>query len=802
MPSKILVVDDEELIRWSISEDLARAGYKTHSSEDLASAVRALEKDAPDVVLTDLRLGADSGLDVLREARRLCPGVPVVLMTGFADVSTAVEALREGAADYISKPLQLEGLKITLQRVLEAATMKNRLQQAHQKRRDRYSLDTIVAASPSMAEAVDLARKIAASPSGTVLILGESGCGKDRLARAIHFESARASQPLMEISCTAIPEHLLESELFGHEKGAFTDAARQKKGLFELSDGGTVFLNEIGHMPLGLQGKILRFLEDKTFKRVGGSEDIVVDVRIVAATNEDLERAVAEKRFRSDLYYRVNVLTVRLLPLRQRREDIAPLVDVLLSGLCRELVKPRPQLPPETLAAMLAYSWPGNVRELRNILERMLILGETQFRPGPAPEFARPAPGAPGASTYPLPDGGVRLEEVEKSLIEQALKLSGGKQQKAAQLLGLSRDALRRRLEKFGLKLAALALLTVLATLPARGAPDAGGKTAKTSSREVVFPPPPDEARIRWVRSIAREGDLSGRGRGGFWRKLIDMLTGKQGEELALARPYGVSVLGEKIFVADTESSSVVVFDKAKGSIERVGAGAQGRLTSPIGVSVDSSSRVFVTDSAADIVKAYGADGTVLWQVGALGKGAGALKKPTGIAVGRRGDVLVADTGNARIVSLSAESGAYLGEIGRKGSGDGELAVPTNLWVERDGTVLVTDTILCRVSAFGEDGRFLFGFGSCGDIAGYLSRPRGVASDSDGNIYVVDALFDAVQIFDRSGKLLLFFGGHGGGPADFQLPAGLFIDPSDHVWVVDSFNRRIQEFEYLKKPAR
>lgn len=459
MAAKILIVDDEDLIQWSLSEDLTKAGYKTVTAEDVPSAVAAIEKESPDVVITDLRLGDASGIDVLRAAHRIIPGLPVILMTGFADFGSAVEALREGAADYISKPLQLAGLKITLQRVLETVTLRSRLQVAQRKRRIRYNLDTIVAASPSMKQAVEMARKIAASPFGTVLLLGESGCGKDRLARAIHFESLREAQPLMEINCTAIPEALLESELFGYEKGAFTGAAHQKRGLFELAEGGTVFLNEIGHMPVGLQPKILRFLEEKTFKRVGGTEDISVDVRIVAATNEDLECAIAEKRFRSDLYYRVNVLTIHLLPLRHRREDIMPLIKLLMDRLCQELGKPRPELPAKTLAAMQEYNWPGNVRELRNVIERMLILGETHFQPiaSPAQQAAvRAATRENGKSCdlLSLPAGGVRLDDVEKSLVQQALAKSAGNQQKAANLLGIGRDALRRRIEKFGIKAA------------------------------------------------------------------------------------------------------------------------------------------------------------------------------------------------------------------------------------------------------------------------------------------------------------------------------------------------------------
>ncbi|MBI5208408.1 MAG: sigma 54-interacting transcriptional regulator [Elusimicrobia bacterium] len=488
MPAKILIVDDEELIRWSLCEDLAASGYKTVAAEDEASAVEALEREAPDAVLTDLRLGRGSGLEVLKAARRANPGLPVVIMTGFADFSTAVEAMREGAADYIAKPLQLAGLKITLQRVLETARLRSRLENATQKRRDRNSFEGVVAESPSMREALAMARKIAASPQGTVLILGESGVGKDRMARAIHFGSLRADRPFMEITCTALPENLLESELFGHERGSFTGAAERKRGLFELADGGAVFLNEIGHMPAVLQAKILRVLEDKAFRRVGGKEDLTVDVRIMAATNEDLEKAVAERRFREDLYYRINVLAIRLKPLRDRPEDIGPLADLLMDRLARELGRPKPGLPAKTVADMKAYPWPGNVRELRNVLERMMILGETDFQPIAPP---RPAPAQPAA--FALPEQGVSLDEVERRLVEQAISRSAGNQVKAAQLLGISRDALRRRLEKFGLA-AGLALALGLRSLPA-SAGFFGGKDKDAGAKDPVALALPDKAK-------------------------------------------------------------------------------------------------------------------------------------------------------------------------------------------------------------------------------------------------------------------------------------------------------------------
>lgn len=339
------------------------------------------------------------------------------------------------------------------------------------------------------------------------------------------------------------------------------------------------------------------------------------------------------------------------------------------------------------------------------------------------------------------------------------------------------------------MKTTILILLTLFLGAPALRA---------AAPQDIVFPPPPDVARVRFVRAVSGKHDLGGKSRG-VWTKIWAAVTGAEQEGLALARPYGLWVQGGRIFVADTEGASVVVLDMEKASVKRIGVGAQERLTAPISVAVDLSSRVFAADSAMNAVKAYSPEGKLLWQAAALGGKAGELKKPTGVSIGRDGAVLVADTGNARIVALSAQTGAYLREFGRKGSGPGEFSIPANLWVEPDGTVLVSDSMLCRVQSFSPEGKFLFQFGECGDMAGYLSRPRGVASDSEGNIYVVDALFNAVQIFNREGKLLLFFGGTGAGPASFQLPAGIFIDASDRIYVVDSYNRRVQIFQYLKK---
>jgi DNA-binding NtrC family response regulator len=483
MAIRVLVVDDDPDFSESMLEALNLMGFKPTGAASVDEAKKRLDKAVPDIILCDLNLGKQSGMDLLRDLKKTRPDLPIILMTGFADLETAVEALREGAADFLQKPINYEAIKITIERVLESSRLKQRMDVAGKKRKAKYSFDSVVCESAAMKQVVKTARKIAASPVGTVLILGESGAGKDHLARAIHYESPRAAHPFMEVSCTAIPGDLLESELFGHEKGAFTSAVSSKKGILELAQGGTAFLNEIGHMPLSLQAKVLRVLEDKTFMRVGGKEEITIDVRIMAATNENLQKAMAEGRFRGDLFFRLNVLTLNLSPLRDRREDILPLADIILEKLCDTLRRPKPELSEEFRQVLLAHDWPGNVRELRNTLERMLILGEEEplsalkasvpavgarriaVEGGTttiemAPPASVPAGGAVPAAAAPagngdpfvLPQAGVKLEEVEKRLIAQALERTGGNQRDAAKLLGLSRFAFSRRAEKYGLK--------------------------------------------------------------------------------------------------------------------------------------------------------------------------------------------------------------------------------------------------------------------------------------------------------------------------------------------------------------
>ena len=454
MPPKVLVVDDERLIRWSLEQTLAKSGYDVETAEDGGGAVAAVYEDAPDLVLLDLKLPDTDGIQVLRQIKDAHPDIPVVIMTAYADVATAVEAMRLGAYDYISKPIDFENLAVTLRNALEARQLRQKMEFLREKHLHPFHFDRIVGRSRGIQDIIALARKVTASGTTTVLIQGESGTGKDLLAKALHYESARADEPFMEITCTAMPESLLESELFGHERGAFTDAKVQKKGLLELAHGGTIFLDEVGDMGPALQPKLLRVLEERRFRRVGGTKDISVDIRVVAATNKDLRGAVDQGSFRKDLYYRLQVVTITIPPLKERREDIGPLARHFLEHFGREFKKPLPRLSPEAERLLMRYDWPGNVRELRNVIERAMILSDSgEVVPADLPpEIANRSGEAPRETPrFQLPSTGVVLEDLERDLVRQALEATHGNQTRAARLLGLTRDELRYRAKKFDL---------------------------------------------------------------------------------------------------------------------------------------------------------------------------------------------------------------------------------------------------------------------------------------------------------------------------------------------------------------
>jgi DNA-binding NtrC family response regulator len=377
----------------------------------------------------------------------------VIIITAYSTVDTAVEAMRVGAYDYISKPFDLDELTITVKRALEASSLRREVTERVREEKARFGLHNLVGKSRPMQEIAGLVRKVSQSQASTVLIRGESGTGKDVIARAIHFESSRADKPFMNITCTALQETLLESELFGHEKGAFTDAKNQKKGLFELANFGTIFLDEIGDMSASLQAKLLRALEDRTFRRVGGSQDIKVDVRIIAATNRPLEKLIEEKKFREDLYYRLNIITVDILPLRERREDIPLLVDHFLKKFAVEFRKTVNDLSGEALRKLESYPWPGNVRELKNVIERAVLLGSGPVITADDVTLGRSVVAAPekDKKLFSIPAKGFKFDELEKDIVLQALERTNGNQTKAGELLGMTRDQIHYRMEKFGL---------------------------------------------------------------------------------------------------------------------------------------------------------------------------------------------------------------------------------------------------------------------------------------------------------------------------------------------------------------
>lgn len=447
----IAVVDDELLHRTWLAEHLQRAGYEVVTAVDGKDGREIIQQRSPALMLLDVRLPGESGIDLLSVFRGMDRDLVIIIMTAYGEIETAVQALKAGAYDFLEKPLDADNLLITIKKALETRRLRHEVAVLREQHRWQFADVELVGRSALMRELAETVKKIARSDSATVLLLGESGTGKDLIARAIHAQSRRRERPFLAVNCTALPDQLLESELFGHERGAFTDARERKKGLAELADGGTLFLDEIGDMSRAAQAKILRFLEDSTFRRVGGTSDLKVDVRVIAATNRNLEHAVAERSFREDLYYRLKVIPVTVPPLRDRPEDIEPLAAYFVDKLATELRRSPPGIPKETRQLLETYSWPGNVRELRNVLERILILEDAdELLPEHLPPEIRN-----GGKRYEqdenairLPVDGVRLADVEADLIRQALARTGGNVSRAARLLGVSRDTLRYRLEK------------------------------------------------------------------------------------------------------------------------------------------------------------------------------------------------------------------------------------------------------------------------------------------------------------------------------------------------------------------
>jgi two-component system response regulator AtoC len=445
----VLVADDEQLIRWSLAERLQADGMRVVEAGTGQEALDIVHREPVDLVLLDYRLPDLDGVTVLRGIKEHDADIVVILLTAYATVDTAVEAMKTGAYHVANKPFDLDAVSDLVAKALETTHLRREVRHLRAEKAQPYALDRMVGNSPPMIEVKALLRKVATSPASTVLLTGESGTGKDLAAKVLHFNSERRHRPFVNITCSAIPETLLESELFGHERGAFTDARQQKRGLLESADGGTVFLDEIGEMVPALQAKLLRVLEEKAFKRVGGQHDVRVDVRIIAATNRSLEEQVKGGHFRSDLYYRLNVLPIELPPLRVHLEDVPALASFYVDTYNREFRKSVRGVSEGGLALLKKYDWPGNIRELRNAVERAMLLAEGPWLE--ARDFPLLRKDVLPANGFGLPAGGVNLEDLERSLVVQALEQSGGNQTRAAALLGLNRDQIRYRIEKFAL---------------------------------------------------------------------------------------------------------------------------------------------------------------------------------------------------------------------------------------------------------------------------------------------------------------------------------------------------------------
>ena len=448
----ILIVEDEIKMQRLLELSLAEEGHTTRTASDAESGLKLLRQEKFHLILTDLKLPGMDGLEFLQALKRSDAQAPVVLMTAFGTVETAVQAMKAGASDYVLKPFSLEEIKLIVKKELGVRHLQEENRTLREALSQRYAFKNIVARSPKMQEVLALVERVATGNS-TVLLGGESGAGKDLIARAIHQHSRRASGPFVKINCAAIPENLLESELFGYEKGAFTGAVAAKPGKFELADKGTIFLDEIGDVPPTIQVKLLRVLQEREFERLGGTKTLKVDVRLIAATNRDLRAALEEGTFREDLYYRLNVVPIDIPPLREHREDIPDLARFFTERFAREAGKQITGITPAALNRLIGFHWPGNVRELENIIERAVALatageiGEVDIHLDISP--ASPSAASSG-STAPFLPPGMALEQFEGEIIREALRRASGNKSQAARLLGLSRNALRYRLSTMG----------------------------------------------------------------------------------------------------------------------------------------------------------------------------------------------------------------------------------------------------------------------------------------------------------------------------------------------------------------
>jgi DNA-binding NtrC family response regulator len=471
MPAeKIMIIDDERLVRWSLRQKCEEWGYQVIEAESGVPGLKLAHQESPDLVLLDVRMPDITGIEVLDQLKKNGDARAVIMITADPQLDDVKSALKLGAYDFVGKPVDFDELRVTIKNALEATSLRSEVQNLRGEMRRGAGYSSVVGISPKMTELMNFVRKVAASAATTILIQGESGTGKDLIAKAIHYESSRQNKPFVAINCSAIPETLMEAELFGHEKGAFTDAKQMKKGLFETADGGTLFLDEIGELSPLLQAKLLRVLEDQVIRRVGGVRDMQVDVHVIAASNRDLEKAVRESQFRQDLYYRLAIIAIFIPPLRERREDIMPLVEFFIDRYNHRFKKSVRGITEETRRSILDHNWPGNVRELKNTIERGMILedqpllralylpfsvgesgGRTAFERTSPADGGKPLPNGRSLPRLYIPEGGTSLEEVERALVELAMRQANSNQTHAAKLLDISRDALRYKLKKFGL---------------------------------------------------------------------------------------------------------------------------------------------------------------------------------------------------------------------------------------------------------------------------------------------------------------------------------------------------------------
>jgi Nif-specific regulatory protein len=449
---RILIADDHDSLRRGLARALAEAGHDVEEAPNGNAAIERLHEGAFDVVLSDLKMGGSDGLDVLRTSKTLHPNSVVILMTAFGSVHTAVEAMRIGAFDYVPKPFEIEEMEVKIEKALEHRRLRNEIDYLRHTQSDIYDFDRIIGASGALQRVLDVVRKVARS-NATVLIRGETGTGKELIAGAIHHNSPRSGRNFVKVNCAALQENLLESELFGHEKGAFTGADKQRIGRFEQADGGSLFLDEVGDMSANTQAKILRVLQEHEFERLGGTRTIRVDVRLMTATNRNLAQMVANGLFREDLYYRLNVVSIEMPPLRERKEDIPALAQTFIRRFAGELKKKIEGMTPEALKLLMRYNWPGNIRELENTIERAALLCENRLieaddlRLGEAPSTSPEG----GATVVKLPPTGIALEEIERQALIEALKMSNWVQKDAAELLHISPRVMNYKIKVLGI---------------------------------------------------------------------------------------------------------------------------------------------------------------------------------------------------------------------------------------------------------------------------------------------------------------------------------------------------------------